>query len=200
MILMNRLVQVDGKYRKDPRYPAGFQDIITIPRTDQNFRILYDTKGRMVLVPVNNQESSYKLCKVMKANIGRGAIPYVSTHDGRTIRFPHPEIKVGDSIKFDLKEKKIVNYFKLDIGANIMVIKGRNTGRVGHLRKIEKHPGAQNIAHVEDARGHRFATRLTNIFVIGTEKVEITLPKSQGVQRTILEETKIRLDRQAKNN
>jgi len=200
MILMNRLVQVDGKYKKDPRYPAGFQDVITIPRTDQNFRILYDTKGRMVLNPVNGSEASYKLCKDMKANVGQGANPYVSTHDGRTIRFPHPDIKVGDSIKFNLKEGKIVNHFKLDIGANVMCIKGRNTGRVGHLRKVEKHPGSYNIVHIEDARGERFATRMANVFVLGTEKVEISLPKGNGVKNTIQEETRIRLDRKAKMN
>jgi small subunit ribosomal protein S4e len=200
MILMNKLVQVDGKYRKDPRYPSGFMDVLTIPRTDQNFRILYDTKGRMVLVPIKTSEASYKLCKVTKANIGRGAIAYVATHDGRTIRFPDPDIKVGDSIKFSLKENKIKGHYKLDLGANVMVVKGRNTGRVGNIRKIEKHPGSYNIVHIEDARGDRFATRLANVFVIGADKMEITLPKRNGVKQSIQEETKTRLDRQAKKN
>jgi small subunit ribosomal protein S4e len=200
MILMNRLVQVDGKCRKDPRYPAGFMDVISIPRTDQNFRILYDTKGRMVLTPISSSAAKTKLCKITKANIGRGGIPYVSTHDGRTIRFPNPDIKVGDSVRFNIEEGKILSFYKLDIGAHVMVIKGRNTGRVGTLRKIEKHPGATNIAHIEDARGERFATRLGNVFVIGTDQVEVTLPKENGVKKSIMEETRIRLERKARNN
>jgi small subunit ribosomal protein S4e len=26
---------------------------------------------------------------------GKGGIPYIATHDGRTIRYPDPNIKVG---------------------------------------------------------------------------------------------------------
>jgi len=196
MILMNRLVKVDGKSKLNPCYPAGFMDIISISRTDQNFRLLYDVKGRMILNPVGETESNYKLCKVLKANVGRGAIPYVSTHDGRTIRFPDPDIKVGDSVKYNLKSKSIVDFFKLDIGAQVMVIKGRNTGRIGYIRKIEKHPGSHNIAHIDDVRDMRFATRLTNVFVIGTsDECAIKLPEGAGVKYTINEEADKRKQR-----
>jgi hypothetical protein len=38
MILMQRLVKVDGKYRTDTTYPAGFMDVITLEKTDDHFR------------------------------------------------------------------------------------------------------------------------------------------------------------------
>jgi len=41
MILMQRVVKVDGKVRTDQTYPAGFMDVITIERTAENFRLLY---------------------------------------------------------------------------------------------------------------------------------------------------------------
>ena len=44
-ILMQRLVKVDGKVRTDCTYPAGFMDVIEIDRTDEHFRLIYDTKG-----------------------------------------------------------------------------------------------------------------------------------------------------------
>merc|ERR1712083_199432 len=44
MILMNRLIKVDGKVRLNPKYPTGFMDVITIHRTEQYFRLLYDAK------------------------------------------------------------------------------------------------------------------------------------------------------------
>ena len=47
-ILMQRLVKVDGKVRTDCTYPAGFMDVIEIDRTDEHFRLIYDTKGRFV--------------------------------------------------------------------------------------------------------------------------------------------------------
>jgi len=198
MILMNRLVKVDGKSKLNPNYPAGFMDVLTISRLDQSYRILYDVKGRMVLNAVGETESNYKLCKVTKANVGRGAIPYVSTHDGRTIRFPDPDIKVGDSIKYNLESKTIVDFFKMDIGCQVMVVKGRNTGRIGYIRKIEKHPGSHNIAHIDDVRDQRFATRLANVFVIGTkDECAIKLPEGAGVKYSIVEETQKRKSRKS---
>lgn len=66
---------------------------------------------------------------------------------------------------------------------------GNNIGRVGTLSHIEKHPGSFDIAHIRDSRGHTFATRLSNVFVIGTgKKPLISLPKENGVKLTIIEE------------
>ena len=45
-ILMQRLVKVDGKARTDSTYPAGYQDTITIEKTNEHFRLLYDIRGR----------------------------------------------------------------------------------------------------------------------------------------------------------
>ena len=43
--------------------------------------------------------------------------------------------------------------------------------------------GSFDIVHVKDAVGHTFATRMTNVFVIGKgEKPLISLPKGKGVR------------------
>ncbi len=54
--------------------------------------MLYDVKGRFTLVPIKDVESKFKLLKVKARAVGSNKIPYIVTHDGRTIRFPHPEI------------------------------------------------------------------------------------------------------------
>lgn len=38
MILMQRLVKVDGKVRTDTTYPAGFMDVIQLEKTNEHFR------------------------------------------------------------------------------------------------------------------------------------------------------------------
>ena len=40
------LIKVDNKVRRDPRYPLGIMDVISIEKTGEAFRILYDVKGR----------------------------------------------------------------------------------------------------------------------------------------------------------
>ena len=93
-ILMQRLVKVDGKVRTDPTYPAGFMDVIEIEKTNENFRLVYDPKGRFVPHRISKEEASYKLCKVKRQQFGKAGVPYIATHDGRTIRYPDPDIKV----------------------------------------------------------------------------------------------------------
>lgn len=81
---MQRLLKVDGKVRTDTTYPVGFMDILTIEKTGENFRLVYDTKGRFTVHWISVQEAEYKLGKVKRVQVGRGGIPYCVIHDGRT--------------------------------------------------------------------------------------------------------------------
>jgi small subunit ribosomal protein S4e len=193
LIAMQRLVKVDGKVRTDITYPAGFQDVVTIDRiTNGNFRLLYDTKGRFTLQKITAQEAKYKLAKVRRAELGAKGIPYVSLHDGRTIRYPHPDIKVNDTVKVDLETGKIDSFVKFEVGNLCTITGGRNLGRVGVITHREKHPGSFEIVHVKDAAGQSFATRVSNVFVIGKgTKSLISLPANKGIKRTPLEELEL---------
>lgn len=189
-ILHQRLIKVDHKVRVDHTYPIGFQDVLTIEKTNENFRLLYDVKGRFVAQPITPNEAKYKLCKVKRCQLGSQAVPYISTHDGRTFRYPDPHIKVNDSVKFDFETGKIVDYVKFDIGNLVMITGGRNLGRVGVITNREKHPGSFEIIHVKDAAGQQFATRIQNVFVIGKgTKSLVSLPRKKGIKRSVLEES-----------
>jgi len=207
-IVMRKSVQVDGQVRTDVNYPAGFQDVITLPKTSEQFRLLYDTKGRFVLHRITPEEASYKLCRVQKldkankASIGSNpfqtgqlaAIPYVVTHDGRTIRFADPAFRVNDTIKLDIKTGRPVGHIKFEVGQLAMITRGHNIGRVGNIVSIDRHPGSFDIAHIKDRRGQSFATRLGNVFVIGdATKPAISLPKAKGIKLSVIEEREQRI-------
>lgn len=192
-IVKQRLIKVDGKVRTEGTYPAGFMDVISIEKTGEHFRLLFDTKGRFFQQAISAEEAKYKLCKVKRVQLMHGAIPFVGTHDARTLRYPDPLIQVHDTVKVDLETGKIVDFIKFDIGNLVMVTGGHNLGRVGVITKREKHLGSFDVVHVKDAAGKSFATRLGNVFVIGktdgkTTKSYVTLPKDKGIKRTILEE------------
>jgi small subunit ribosomal protein S4e len=54
---------------------------------------------------------------------------------------------------------------------------------------VEKHQGSFDIVTIKDSKGNTFATRLGNIFVIGTgNQPQVTLPKGRGIKKTILQE------------
>jgi len=183
------LIKIDGKIRRDPRYPLGMMDVVTIEKTGEFFRILYDVKGRYQAHKIDAKEASFKLCKVKSKAMGANKIPYIVTHDGRTLRFPHPDIKKNDTIKLNLQTGEVDSLIKFENGAAVMIHGGNNIGRVGILQHVEKHPGGFNIAHVKDSRGQAFATREGNIFVIGEgKKPIISLLANKGLKATPMEE------------
>ena len=102
-----------------------------------------------------------------------------------SIRYPDPAIKVNDTVKIDLSNGKITDFIKFDTGTIAMVTGGRNMGRVGVITHRERHDGGFNIVHLKDAVDNEFATRESNVFVIGHEKPWISLPKGKGVKVSI---------------
>jgi small subunit ribosomal protein S4e len=203
MIVMQRLIKIDGKVRTDSNFPAGLMDVISIEKSNESFRLLYDSKGRFVLHRISAEEAGFKLLRVRAKAVGSkaahgknpfhngraGSIPYIVTHDARTIRFPDPSININDTVKFDLKTNKIVGHLKFEPGNMCLIIRGNNIGRVGTIVSHEHHPASYDIIHIKDVRGNEFSTRLQNVFIIGTgNQAALSLPKSKGVRSTVIEE------------
>merc|ERR1712179_272238 len=121
-----------------------------------------------------------KLCKVKKVSTGQKAVPYLVTHDALVI-----EIATG----------KITQSVKFDSGMLCMITGGHNLGRVGIIVHRDRHPGSFDIVHVKDSLGHTFATRLSNVFVIGQTASNplVSIPRGKGLKLTIAEERDRRL-------
>ena len=70
-------MKVDGKTRRDKCYPAGFMDVISIDKTDEHFRLIYDQKGRFVVHRITALESQVRrpanLSGFLRARVGWGA-------------------------------------------------------------------------------------------------------------------------------
>jgi small subunit ribosomal protein S4e len=197
-IVNQRLVKVDGKVRTDKTYPAGFMDVITIERTGENFRLIYDVKGRFAVHRITPEEAKYKLCKVKKLLVGLKGVPSVVTSDARTIRYPDPLIKLNDTVRVNIATGKIEDFVKFDSGNVCMITGGHNLGRVGLITHRERHHGGFDIVHIKDSLGHSFATRLNNVFVIGKgNKPWVSLPRGKGVRLTVAEERDRRIQSRA---
>jgi len=189
------LIKIDGKIRRDHRFPLGQMDVVTIEKTNEFFRILLDVKGRFIPHRIDAKEASFKLCRVTKKYIGKNKIPFVTTHDGRTFRFPHPDISKNDVLKVNLTTGEIQSVIKFVNGATVYLTGGNNIGRIGILQSVEKHPGSFDIGHVKDATGKSFATRIENVFVIGDGKSPaISLPKGEGIKLSLIEERDAKID------
>jgi len=65
--------------------------------------------------------------------MGANKVPYIVTHDGRTLRYPHPDIRKNDTVKLNLDTFEVEGLIKLENGASVSVTGGNNIGRVGIL-------------------------------------------------------------------
>jgi len=193
-IVMQRLIKVDGKIRTDPTYPTGFMDVVQIEKTGENFRLIYDVKGRFTIHRITQEEAKYKLCKVKTVSVAPKGVPFLTTSDGRTIRYPDPVIKVNDTVQVEIATGKIMDSIKFDTGNLCMITGGHNLGRVGTVVSRERHPGSFDIVHIKYSWGHTFATRLNYVFIIGkATKPYVSLPKGKGVKLSIAEERNKRI-------
>merc|ERR1712178_547380 len=87
-ILMQRLIKIDGKVRTDPNFPVGFMDVISIEKTDEHFRVLFDAKGRFVIHRLNHKsfpdENKFKTAVSRKWQ----SVPRVSRISAPTMAVP----------------------------------------------------------------------------------------------------------------
>ena len=94
----------------------------------------------------------------------------------------------------NLESGEVESLIKYENGAQVLIIGGNNIGRVGILQHVERHPSSFDIAHIKDATGHHFATRSSNVFVIGEgKKPVISLLPSKGIKLGLIEERNLRL-------
>ncbi|PHT70499.1 40S ribosomal protein S4 [Capsicum annuum] len=119
-ILMQQQVLVNGKVRTDKTYPAGFMDVVSILKTNESFRLLYNTKVRFCFHSLEDEEAKFKLCKA------------------------------NDTIKLDLESNKTVDFIKFDVGNVVMVTGDRNRGRGGVIKNQEKHKASFETVHIHE--------------------------------------------------
>jgi len=154
-------------------------DVISIEKSGEHFRLLYDVKGRFTIHRVTPEEASYKLLKVRQVAVGNRGVPHIVTHDGRTIRYPDPLIRVNDTVKFDIEQNKIVDFVPFDTGNIVMVTGGRNMGRAGVITHRERHIGGFDIVHVKDSLDRSFATQYV---LFGSYPLHYSLIRCKDIQ------------------
>lgn len=150
---------------------------------------MYDTKGRFTIHRITPEEAAFKLAKVKKVALGPKGIPFIVTHDGRTVRYPHPDVRVHDIVKLDIATGSFKEFVKFEVGTLAMTTGGRNLGRVGVIYNREKHDGSHDVIYMRDEKGHTWTTLIENVFVLGKGNQSlVSLPKDKGVKLSVLEE------------
>jgi small subunit ribosomal protein S4e len=134
-ILSAGKVLVDGKVRKEPRFPVGFMDVLEIPELHLRYRVNITKRG-LALEKIGEEEAGVKLCRITgKRTLGGGA-QQLSLHDGRCM-VSKGTYRVGDSLMIGIPGQKILRHFPLKKGEPAVIIAGRNMGSTGRIKDIK---------------------------------------------------------------
>jgi len=169
-ILNRKDILVDGKRRKDHHFIVGLFDLISIPDLKKSYRVLLDSKGRLIVSESSEEESKLKLCKITgKSLLAKGKIQY-HLHDGKNI-ISENKSNVGDTFVLQLPELTIKQVLSLKENNTIFLLKGKHGGDSGKLKEING-----DVVTYTNSEGD-IETAKEYVFVVGEKKPVITLNK-----------------------
>lgn len=171
-VLSEGSVLVDGIARKDLRFPVGLMDVISIPLNNEEYRVLLDGKGRLVLNKLEAMGAN-KLCRIENKTSIKGGNLQLNLNDGTNLN-DSGDYKAKDSIILSLPDKKIVKHIKYEVGNLAMVVGGSHSGEIGTIKEINK-VRSSKYNTVTISGETEFETIENYVFVVGEKEPEISL-------------------------
>jgi len=177
MIISQGKILVDGKPRKDRRYPVGVMDVVELPDAKQRFRVLPSQGGRLELHTIEAGEADFKLCRITgKTSVSEGRTQ-LNLHDGRNVIIPQEDgYKVNDVLQLRIPEQEIMGHIGFEQGVLAVITGGRSQGKYGVVTGIGSEPGNKRTATIRVPDGEEVRTLARYVFAVGSGKPLISLP------------------------
>lgn len=172
-ILNSGKVKIDGVVRKDYKFPVGLMDVVSIEDINKHYRILYDSIGKLVAVPISVEDALLKPRKIINKTTLKGKKTQVNLADGYNLLSQSKDYKVNDTLIFDLSANKIKSHLKLEKGATIYIADGNKKGMVGKVKEIADIKGLQPNTIIFTNEDSEYKTKKEYAIVIGKTKSEI---------------------------
>ncbi|MDR2966774.1 MAG: 30S ribosomal protein S4e [Methanobacteriaceae archaeon] len=175
-IIKTGKIWVDGRARKDYKFPVGFMDVIEIPKTGEVYRVLPDKKGRLITHPIPKENVNFKLCKIRNKTTIKKGKTQLNLHDGRNL-IVDDSFSVGDILHLKVPDQDVNDTLKFEEGAMVLVTGGKHIGEIGNITEINiNYSSNPNTVVIENNKKDSFITLKDYAFVIGKDEPVISLP------------------------
>lgn len=172
-IIGTRKILIDGRIVTDYKMPVGFMDVLNIPKANENFRVLLDTKGKIRPIRIPKDRAKWKLVRIENITTIKGGNMQLNLHDGRNILTDKKNYKTGDVLKIEIPTQKILNSYALEKGNMAMIIGGKHSGQIATIENYEViNSPKPNIVEFKEG----ISTIKDHVFVVGRKTPEITVP------------------------
>jgi small subunit ribosomal protein S4e len=173
-IIGKRNILIDGRIVTNYKMPVGFMDVLTIPKANENFRALLDSRGKIRPIKISKDRAKWKLVRIENISTIKGGKTQLNLHDGRNILTDKGKNKPGDVLKIELPSQKILDSYALEKGNVAMIIGGKHSGQIGTIEnyRVIRSP-KPNVVEFKEG----FSTVKDHVFVVGKKSPEITVPE-----------------------
>ncbi|MGC9186901.1 MAG: 30S ribosomal protein S4e [Fervidicoccaceae archaeon] len=181
--LSKGLVKIDGRVRKDYRFPLGFMDVIEIVPAKKFYRLIPDERAFMKPIEINEEDSKLKPLRIENKTTVKGGLIQLNLFDGSNILLPKEgelpfkeEVTTLSTVLLSIPDKKIIDYFPLAEGMYAIIVGGKNIGASGKIVEIKKGERKKmSLVTMKRGDGSLVQTSLDKIYVIGKENPAIKI-------------------------
>lgn len=182
IILKGKNIKINGRVRTCANFPVGLFDVLSIEKTNEHFRVLYNVAKKFHLHRISSEEATTRVAKVVKKYTNLN-IPYVVTHCGTSFRFCDPAIDVDYSVRIDIASGKVVDHIAPGVDRVVFVSRGKTRGRIGVISSMNTQ-GKEMIYGITDFAGNVFSCTYKNCVLIGEseDSIWMSLTKEKGIR------------------
>lgn len=183
-VIAKGYIEVDGKIRKDYKYPVGLFDVIRLVPANKYYRAVPDNTHFIKLVEIGEDEAKLKPLRIENKTTVKGGHIQLNLSDGSNIlvRVNDPRNPVEDiyetlgTVLVEIPSRRILQYIPLKEGNYAVISGGSNIGKHGKIVSISRGiKRYRSIITLKGGDGSLIQTSLDYAYVIGVEAPVIRL-------------------------
>ena len=130
-------VTVDGIKRKSLHHGIGLMDVIELDGLNEIYRLVPKNGALLKPIIIDSAEKSKKIVQVKSKTTIKNGKTQIGFHDGRSL-IDETKISVDDACVLQIPEQKILDVIKLEKGAQVLITRGINAGKIGTVNAIKE--------------------------------------------------------------
>ncbi|MCA9487662.1 MAG: KOW motif-containing protein [Nanoarchaeota archaeon] len=134
-IIHEKNITVSGKEVYDEKKNIELFDTISLKPLKKSYRLTFDEKGKYSLEEIKDSDALSKISKIVNKKTLKKKKSQINLFDGRNY-LTDQKVSVNDSVLIDLKGHSIKKVLPFKEKANVLVIGGKHTGKIGTVEKI----------------------------------------------------------------
>lgn len=173
LIVHNEEILVNNKKVQDIKFPVGLFDIIEIKKTAEKYIALFDTVGKIKLIPTKDNTAYLKITNKTQLSNKKYQLNFMNGFNTLVDEKTFKSVKVNDSVVFDLNKSKISSVLNLKEGNYVFLFEGKFKGQFGEVKGFTLYNGLTRDLVQIQIGDEVHSTAKDYAYVVGSKKTDL---------------------------